>query len=193
MHRPHNLLDSLGQRFQTKWFQTCGEMGNYTNGAGGSYRYRKASLVLRKTATGGGDKGGQCQFCERDCAARGKGALRRRWQGRERMEKHLKAPHLTGKQRFGGCVRKRTLTHTSRNDRFLGNAHPFAELEKRWASWRSAAPTAPQPGPPPKSATLAPCTHWAPASRSAGPCCHPQPARLGSPLPLCTPGPRQEE
>lgn len=107
-----------------------------------------------------------------------------RGQGCEELERHLKAPHLIGKQRFGGCVRRGMLTHTSRNERFLGKAHPFPELEKRWAKSRSAAPTTLPVG-------------FASQVRDAGsphalgtrvsvlpnPACHLQPARRGSPLP----------
>lgn len=104
--------------FQTKWLQTCGEQGNCTNGAGGSYRYRGDgdSLVMFETGLQVvGDEGDRCRFWRRDCGASKQEQLRTGSLGgaeAQSAEKLYQAPRAAGKQRFWWvCIARNANSH----------------------------------------------------------------------------------
>lgn len=70
--------------------------------------------------------------------------------------KLFQALRAAGKQRFGGCVLRGTLTHTSSNKRFLGKTHRFHKLEKGPSSGSEVPPILPAG---PKSHKPLPRTH----------------------------------
>lgn len=117
------------------------------------------------------------------------GAATGRLLGRCRGAMLSQAPRAAaGKQRFGGCVLRGTLTHTSSNKRFLGKTHRLPELEKGPSSGSEVPPILPVG---PKSQMPLPHTH---PSRSLIVWLMPvslQPERLATlAVPLCTRGPR---
>lgn len=110
--------------------------GELHNRAGGSYRYRGDgdSLVMFKIGLQVvGDEGDRCLFWGRDNGASDQEQLQTgclRGAEVQSAGKLSQATRAAGKQRFGGCVLRGTLTHTSSNKRFLGKTHQFPELEK---------------------------------------------------------------
>lgn len=107
------------------------------NRAGGSYRYRGDgdSLVMFEIGLQVvGDEGDRCLFWGTDSGASEQEQLQTGCLGDTEAQsagKLSQAPRAAGKQRFGGCVLRGTLTHTSSNKRLLGKTHRFPELVKR--------------------------------------------------------------